>query len=40
VALYLRGVAWFGVYAGLVFLPAGMAVLLDPHDAPRPSSSK
>ena len=35
-ALYLRGVAWFGVYAGMVFLPAAMAVLLDPHDAPRP----
>lgn len=36
--LYLRGVAWFGLYVVLVLLPAGAAVLVDPFDAPRPAA--
>jgi predicted ferric reductase len=33
---YIGALAWFGLYAGLVVLPAGVAAALDPFAAPRP----
>jgi hypothetical protein len=37
VSLFVRGFIWFGLYLLLVALPAAVAVIVDPFDAPRPA---
>lgn len=37
VSLFVRGFIWSGLYLLLIALPAGVAVIVDPFDAPRPA---